>query len=345
MPPCCRLVQPKLHRLMWATVIGPEDVRAAIAVEIGDEKVVRAALGHDHFSPTVALPAVEIHAHLLWRGTLVHASSHDIRLSVAIHIGHGQTVHHGLDGRVDDVLPPVRLGCPAWRFAPGEPITLPLVFGRCEDHIHEPVAVNVTQRDLGVRPSPVRGEHVLRPRALHTAIVLKPPAADDDIGIAIAVQIAHSQSLAVRTIHRVIAPPVRPFLAPEMDPVPSVVAEPGLVACDEVQPPIAVKVKQRHIVGANVTDAMKPPGILRRVTLGSRILEPHLRARDEVRVTISVHVTHSAADRAPTAFGHRAFPPARVCIPDERPGLPTDGDVQLAIAVEVAGQFHPRIAG
>ena len=33
-------------------MIGPEDVRATIPVEIGDEKVVRAALRHDHFSPT-----------------------------------------------------------------------------------------------------------------------------------------------------------------------------------------------------------------------------------------------------------------------------------------------------
>ena len=86
MPPCCRLVQPKPHRLMWAAMIGPEDVRATIPVEIGDEKVVCTALGHDHFSPTVALPAVEIHTHLLRHGALVHARSHDVSLSVAIPI-------------------------------------------------------------------------------------------------------------------------------------------------------------------------------------------------------------------------------------------------------------------
>jgi hypothetical protein len=33
-------------------MIGREDVTATIPVEIGDEKVVRAALRHDHFSPT-----------------------------------------------------------------------------------------------------------------------------------------------------------------------------------------------------------------------------------------------------------------------------------------------------
>jgi hypothetical protein len=62
----------------------------------------------------------------------------------------------------------------------------------------------------------------------------------------------------------------------------------------------------------------------------------------DVGAPIAVEVGDEDVMRAP--LGHLDLLPAGIEIPDDRPVLSSDGNIELAIAIKIAGQLRPRIA-
>ena len=106
-----------------------------------------------------------------WRLALMHHGGHDICSPVLVEVSYADEVIDGLDIGIHYVLEPLRRPV-AWRLKPGNPVTGCRRFRGRHDDVGTPVAINIADDNVHVRPDPTTGEYMLGPFFLTAAWIL-----------------------------------------------------------------------------------------------------------------------------------------------------------------------------
>ena len=185
---------------------------------------------------------------------------------------------------------------------------------------------------------------VRAPRAIdYIPLVLEPDAANDNVGIAVLVDISESDALAVRTVDDLLGPLAALLLPPQVYLIASVMPEIGLVPGNNVQVSITVQITKLYVMRGMIGDLVRFPGPAGRVALRSGIFIPKQASHHNVKVAVAVHVAEFSVDGFVSAFGDQTFRPVRVRIPHKWASTTAYDDIGEAVAVNVSQDFRPGV--